>query len=225
MTSHWDTETCLWLFQLRSIRSSPRDLILGLGGQIPWTKTYRRHLRINFESNDSRMSQCTVSAEKYMIFRTPQFPQFHYIHQKRATIALGHLKSVLEPFQRLRWSSQNVLSKDSSSLAYWNTFVRLFWSRIFCQRHKRLLSGIQITELFPLLSAQRKGLRWSRLFDYTPHLVSTSRPFQNMIVYYKHQAFSDTNNNLWRRHNIAENLNLNFSGFWCICKSNIICLI
>jgi len=30
---------------------------------------------------------------------------------------------------------------------------------------------------FPLLSAQRESLRWSRLFDYTSHLVSTSRPF------------------------------------------------
>jgi len=27
------------------------------------------------------------------------------------------------------------------------------------------------------LSAQREDLRWSRLFEYTPHLVSTSRPF------------------------------------------------
>jgi len=40
-----------------------------------------------------------------------------------------------------------------------------------------LISGIQKTELFPLLNAQREGIRWLRLFDYTPHLISTSRLF------------------------------------------------
>ena len=91
---------------------------------------------------------------------------------------LSHPKSALEPFQRLRESSRCVFSSDSSLLAYWN--FRWFQNHIFCirtQRHKRLLTGIQRTELFPLLSAQREGLRWLRLFDYTLYLISISRPF------------------------------------------------
>jgi len=46
---------------------------------------------------------------------------------------------------------------------------------ILLQCHKWLISSIQRTELFSLLSVQREGLRST--FDYTPHLVSTSRPF------------------------------------------------
>jgi len=62
------------------------------------------------------------------------------------------------------------------TLPRWHTgtFVGLLKPYILSQCHKRLISGIQRTELFPLLNTQREGLRWSRLFDYTPHLVSTA---------------------------------------------------
>jgi len=132
---------------------------------------------------------------------------------ERATIGsieLSHPKS-LEPFQRLRESSQYVLSSDSSSLVYWNLNWTVLKPYILPQRHKRLILGIQKkTKLFSLLSAQREDLRWSRLFDYTTHLVSTSRLFWE----YDRLEASDflAHQQLWRRHNTAENLNL--SGFW-----------
>ena len=97
-----------------------------------------------------------------------------------ATIALDHPKSAFEPFQWLGYL-RCVLSSNSSSLAYWNLRWTILKPYILSQRHKWLISGIQRTELFPLLSAQREGLRWSRLFDYILHLVSTS--FENMTVY------------------------------------------
>ncbi|EGI63374.1 hypothetical protein G5I_08245 [Acromyrmex echinatior] len=76
-----------------------------------------------------------------------------------ATIALGHPKSAFEPFQRLQGSSRCVLSSDSSSLAYWNLRWTVLKPYILPQRHKQWISGIQRTELFPLLSARREGLR------------------------------------------------------------------
>lgn len=92
-----------------------------------------------------------------------------------ATIVLDPPKSALELFRQLRGSLWCVLSSDSSSPAYWNFCWTVLKSYTLSQRHKRLISGIQRTKLFPLLSAQREGP--SRLFDYTPHLVSTSRLF------------------------------------------------
>ena len=95
-----------------------------------------------------------------------QFDALFGLHQKSmlifATIALGHPKLALESFQRLRKSSRCVLSSDSSSLIYWN----LGLLNIFCHNVINI-SGIQRTQLFSLLSAQREGLRCSRLFDYT----------------------------------------------------------
>jgi len=88
-----------------------------------------------------------------------------------ATIALDHPKSALESFQWLRRSSRCVLLNGSSSLIYWNLRWTILKPYILPQHHKRLISGIQRIELFPSLSTQREGLR-SRLFDYTPHLVS-----------------------------------------------------
>ena len=76
-----------------------------------------------------------------------------------ATIALGHPKSAFEPFQRLQRSSRCVLSSDSSSLAYWNLRWTVLKPYILPQRHKQWISGIQRTELFPLLSVRREGLR------------------------------------------------------------------
>ena len=78
-----------------SIRNSPRDLNLGCWeARIPWTKTYRRCLRANFESNDS-YEPVHRPAEKHMAFRTP----FHPRHPSEcATITLDYPKSVLEPF-------------------------------------------------------------------------------------------------------------------------------
>jgi len=68
-----------------------------------------------------------------------------------------HPKSALEPFQRLRGSSQCVLSSDFSSLVYWNLRWTVLKSYILPHRHKQLISDIQRTELFPLLSAQCEG--------------------------------------------------------------------
>ena len=79
-----------------------------------------------------------------------------------ATITLGHPKSGLETFRgldSLRGSSRCVLSSDSSSLAYWNLRWIVLKPYILPQRHKRLISSIQKTKLFLLLSAQRVGLR------------------------------------------------------------------
>ena len=53
--------------------------------------------------------------------------------------ALGHPKSALELFQRLRGSSQCVLSSDSSSLAHWNLRWIVLKPYILPQRHKRSL--------------------------------------------------------------------------------------
>jgi len=101
--------------------SSPRDLNLGYWEAIPWTKIYRRCLRANFESNDS-YKPVHRPAEKHMAFRTPQFQQSMLIF---ATIALGHPKSALEPFQRLRESSRTFFRVI---LPRWHTgiFVGLF---------------------------------------------------------------------------------------------------
>ena len=67
--------------------------------------------------------------------------------------------SALKFFQRLRGSSRCVFSSDSSSLTYWNFRWTVLKQYILPQRHKRLISGIQRTELFPLLNAQCEGLR------------------------------------------------------------------
>ena len=125
-----------------------------------------------------------------------------------ATIALGHqrLSSFNDcgdprgAFFRVtlpRWKFLLELSLDCSKTIYFANVIN-GWS------------GIQRTELFPLLSAQCEGLRWSRLFDYT--WFQHRGCFDNMTIYCLHQAFSNVNN-LWRRHNIAENLNWNLSGF------------
>jgi len=125
-----------------------------------------------------RMSRCTVLLKKHMTFQTSQFPSTVSLYPSECImIVLGHLKSALQPFQRLRRFSRCVLSSDSSSVAYWNLRWTILKPYILPQR---LISSIQRTELFPLLSAQREDLRWSRpsiIFDYIPHLVSTSRPF------------------------------------------------
>ena len=82
MTSHWDAETYLWPFQLRSIRSM--DLNLDCWeARIPRPKPYQHCPRANFESNDS-YEPVHRPAKKYMeSFWTPQFHSswFHYIHQ------------------------------------------------------------------------------------------------------------------------------------------------
>ena len=123
MTSHWDAETCLWPFQLRSIRSSSRDLNLGCWeARILWTKTYWRYLRVNFESNDL-YEPMYRPAEKHMAFQTPWFPSTASLQSpERATIALGHPKSAFESFQRLRGAFFQVI------LPHWHTgtFVGLF---------------------------------------------------------------------------------------------------
>jgi len=78
---------------------SPRDLNLSYWEiRIPWTKTYHRCLRANFESNDSyEPVHCPV--EKYVTFRTPQFPSMVSLYPSEcATIVLGHPKSALSPF-------------------------------------------------------------------------------------------------------------------------------
>jgi len=124
------------------------------------------------------MSRCTILLKNICIpsGATVSIPSASLHPWERATIILNP-KSALEPFQRLQRSLRCILSSDSSSLAYWNLRWTVLKSYIFPQRHKWLISSIQRTELFPLLSTQREDFRWSRLFDYTSHLVSTSRPF------------------------------------------------
>jgi len=155
-------------FQVRSICSSSKNLNLGCWeARIPWTK------HIDWESflktsNDSyelihpdeksySLSDVTVSIHGTTSIR---------MRRVLPWIA-GDLKSVLEPFQRLRGSSQCVLSSDFSSLAYWNLHWTVLKPYILPQRYKRLISDIQRIELFPLLNAQREGLRWSALRLYS----------------------------------------------------------
>jgi len=101
----------------------------------------------------------------------------------------GSSEISLEPFQQLRGFSRCVLSSDSSSLAYWNQNLRWIVLKpyILSQCHKRLISSIQRTELFPLLSAQCEGLQWSRLFDYTPHFNIAAI----LRIWLEHQVFSE----------------------------------
>ena len=160
----------VWPFQLRSKRSSPRDL--NLGGQ---NRSRGEQFSLSWQPQRAFVVslRCMICIES-----SPQ--QFNALlarlHQQStlifATIALGHPKSTLESFQRLRGFSRCVFLSDSFSLTYWNLHWTVLKLYILLQHHNRLISGIQRTELFPLLSVQREGLRWSRLFDHIPHLVS-----------------------------------------------------
>jgi len=75
----------------------------------------------------------------------------------------GLSEITLELFQQLRESLRCVLSSDSSSLAYWNFRWTVLKSYILSQRQKRLI--YPKNRIISLLSAQRKGLQWSRFFD------------------------------------------------------------
>jgi len=139
-------------------------------------KTYRSCLRVNFESNDS-YEPVYRPAEKHMAFRPPQFLSTVSLHSsERVTIALGYPKS-LEPFQRLRG-----FFRMTSSLAYWN----LRWTILKPQRYKRLISDIQRTELFSLLSAASAKAfddRDSSIILCTWFSKQHRGYFENMIVY------------------------------------------
>jgi len=84
------------------------------------------------------------------------YPQLMLIF---ATIVLDLPKSTLGFFRPLQGSLWCVLSNDSSSLAYWNFRLIVLKHYILSQHHKRLISDIQKTELFPLVIVQREGLR------------------------------------------------------------------
>ena len=105
-----------------------------------------------------------------MAFWTPQFPRLHYTHQNAQRLSWVIRNQRLSPFNdcegpmmhSFEWLFADILEPS------------LDCSKAVCllKCHKRLIPSIQRTELFPLLIAQREGLWWSRLFDYTPHLVS-----------------------------------------------------
>ena len=123
MTSHWDAETCLWPFQLRSIHSSPRDLNLGC-----WV------IRMGAEASNSacpgRASEsiCRIF-NVYDLYRRSSSTIRHIVGSLTPTFdtnfrkdcpgfAKDCPKSALESFQRLRGSSRYVLL--SESLPGWN---------------------------------------------------------------------------------------------------------
>jgi len=131
----------------------------------------------------TRMSQCTILLKNIWPFGHHNFhPQLHYIYQNA---------------QRLPWLIQNQrLSSFNNcggprdaffrvTLPRWHTRTFELWivlSYIFCHNVNKLISGIQRIEIFPLLSAQREGLRrdssiilrtW---FQHRGH-------FENMTVY------------------------------------------
>ena len=92
---------CLDLFVILStIRRSPKDSNLGCWeARILSTKTCRRCPTTNFAPNDL-CGRAHRPAGKHMAFQTTQFPSTASLHStERATIALDHPKSALEPFQ------------------------------------------------------------------------------------------------------------------------------
>jgi len=144
------------------------------------------------------MSQCTVLLKNIWSSERHNFHSLHYIHQNVQRLPWV-IENQLEPFQWLRGSSRCVLLSDSSSLAYWN----LHWTykgHIFC--HNVINDWSRISKkpnYFRCLSVQREDLddRSSSIilrswFQHREHFKKT--------VYWKHQAFSDAYNNLWRRH-------------------------
>ena len=140
MTSHWDAETCLWPFQLRSLYSSLRDLNGLLGGQ---NGSRDEQFGLSWQSQRASVVSlmCTICIEgppwQFDALLARLYQQSMLIF---ATIILDHPKSALEPFQR--GSSRYVFSNDSSSLAYWNLRWTVLKSYILPQRHKWLISSI-----------------------------------------------------------------------------------
>ena len=150
MTSHWDAETCLWLFQLRSIRSNPRDLNLGC-----WEE---------WESRRTTRLVLAASENIYRIFNV-------YDLYRKSSSAFGRIVGLLTltidanfrndcpgsseistwALLTMRESSRCVLLSDSSSLAYWKLRWTVLKPYLLPKHHKRLISGIQRTVLFPLL--------------------------------------------------------------------------
>jgi len=82
--------------------------------------------------------------------------------------------------------------------------------------HKRLISGIQRIELFPFWASSAKAFDNCGSSIISPHLISTSWPFWEYDYLLEALGFlgQQALGFLWRRHNRAENLNWNLSGFW-----------
>jgi len=94
------------------------------------------------------------------------------------------------------------------------TFVWLFWSTIFCH----------VINDWSQISKKPSYFRWwsssAKAFDNCGSSIIFSAwcrhrgYFEFMTVYWKHQAYSITKSDVWRKRNMEGNLNWNLSGFW-----------